>query len=216
MPATVTIVAQAAPLKNFRLAGAGIDVASVLGDLDAHPDLWGQIPNRTAFAGSPHAESTDIWVRYGDISEAQRTGDWSLMREPHDAIWYPAWNALTSLHKIVADLVERVDGKRVGGIWITRIPPGKGIKRHADFGWHCDVFDKYYLALQSDAGSVFGCERNGVTEEIETVPGTAWLMDNHHPHWVKNHSARDRIMLIVCIETDKFNAFHGRGADAHR
>ncbi len=197
---------------NFLKVSDGIDVAPVLADLEGHPELWGQIPNRTAFEGSPHAESTDIWIRYGDISEAQRTGNWTLLRDEHEAINYPAWHALPSLHKIIADLVERVDGKRLGGIWITRIPPGKGIKPHKDFGWHAQTFDKYYLALQSDPGAWFGCTHDGVTEEIETVPGTAWLMDNRRLHWVKNGSDRERLMLIVCIETDKFNEFHGRKA----
>jgi hypothetical protein len=196
--------------QNFLRIASDINVAPALADLGAHPELWGQIPNRTISPDSPHHESTDIWIRYGDIRPAIESGDWTSTREPHEAIWYPAYDALPSLGPIIEGLRERVEGKRIGGVWITRIPPGKGIRRHVDWGWHANTFDKFYAALQSDEGAVFGCERHGVIEEIETPPGTCYLMDNRHPHWVRNASTRDRYMLIVCIETAKFNAWHGR------
>lgn len=191
---------------NFLKLGVGIEVAPVLAQLAEHPELWDQIRCRTIEPISPHHESSDIWIRYGDLKPALESGDWAVMREPHEALWYPAWYVLTALHPIIDDIAQRVEATRIGGIWITRLKPGAGIRMHRDFGWHCDTFDKYYVALQADPGAVFGCDG----EEIETEPGSCILMDNHRLHWVRNASQRDRLMLIACMQTTVFDAFHGR------
>jgi hypothetical protein len=198
-----------ASLKNFVPIHVAVDTKAVLGELDAHPELWGKIPYRATLKGTPHAGMQDIWFHYAD-PRRYAPGDLHAMTYEHIPVWYPSIKAIPSVRKIVFDLMCEVEGETIGLVMATKIKPGFGIDRHIDQGWHCQYHDKFYIPLQADANAIFGCERHGVTEEIETRPGEVWLMDNRHPHWVRNDSARDRLMLIVCIHTDKFNDFHER------
>ena len=51
-------------MRNFQLIHAGLDVAPILAELDAAPELWDADTDRTERAGSPHADSSDIWLRW--------------------------------------------------------------------------------------------------------------------------------------------------------
>lgn len=197
-------------LHNFKLISGGIDVAPVLAELDAAPDLWGTIPYRAQWKDTPHAAMQDIWFHYAD-PKRYAPGDLPAMANEHIPIWYrPQIDRVPSVRRIVHYIMSLVDGEAIGLVMVTKIPPGGEILPHADWGWHCQYHDKYYVPLQSDDGAIFGCSHKGVSEEIETRPGTCWLMDNRRTHWVRNASERDRLMLIVCAHSDKFNAFHER------
>lgn len=178
------------------------DVGPLLDELSWQPWLWNAIRCRTA-PGSPHEGASDIWIRYGDITPALRANDWSLVRGPHDAIWYPAWYALPALELVVNILMAETEGKRLGGIWITRIDPGNGIKRHADHGWHAETFKKFYTSLESEPGSEFVCHVGDDEEALNPKAGETWEFDNLKDHSVRNCSPAYRTTLITCIETDR-------------
>jgi hypothetical protein len=93
-----------------------------------------------------------------------------------------------------------VDGERLGGILITKLPAGGHIARHTDAGWHAQYYDKFYVPILNHKGSVFGFD-DGI---IEPELGEAWWFDNSNPHWVDNKSDCDRIAMIVCIRTELF------------
>lgn len=87
----------------------------------------------------------------------------------------------------------------LGGILITRVPPGGEIKPHVDAGWHAGYFSKFYVAVQNEPGAVFGWDDG----EIHAKTGEAYWFRNDVPHWVRNDSGADRIAMIVCIRTEK-------------
>lgn len=176
-----------------------VDVSPLNSQLDLHPELWGAFSWRKSL--KVHSEMTDIWVRYNAIENLG-----PKFNDEHEAVWYPAYEALPALKGIIDPLLEIVEGTRLGGVLITRIPPGCGIARHVDRGWHVETFDKFYVSLKSSPGSKFICHE-GEEEVLEPKAGECWRFDNRLPHSVRNDSPDDRVTLIVCIETEKYK--HG-------
>ena len=182
-------------MRNFRLVTDGIDVAPLLSDLDAHPELWGQNPDRGDQSVSPHREMQDIWLRFRARDELN---DRSRFWEPHDGVWYPGWHELPSTRPIVFDLMRRLEAVHLGGILITRIPAGKQIYPHHDRGgWHAAFYDtKVYVPLRAPAE----CINIAEPERVVMRAGEAWWFDNSVVHSVENHSpTEDRISLIVTM-----------------
>lgn len=177
-------------------------VARLMGQIDAHPELWNANRIRKDAAGSPHSEMSDIWVRYNDVAPFEAKGDYTGFNDMHVPVWYPAWKTLTHLRPIIFGLMNWVDGEMLGGVLITKIPPGHGIAPHKDDSWHVRTFEKFYVSLQSAPGAVFGCDHDGVREELEPKTGECWLFDNKKLHWVENKSPMDRVTLIVCIRRE--------------
>lgn len=193
-----------AHVRHFHRIAAEVNVEGVVRELAAHPELWDAHRARKDAPGTPHGGMSDIWVRY-NRAEPFETGKrpWSEFNDLHLPEFYPAWSALPSLHPIVFALMSHVRGVMLGGILITRIPPGARIEPHADAGWHVDTFSKYYLSLKSAPGAIFGCDHDGVREELNPETGDIWEFDNHRLHWVENGSSQDRVTCIICIRTEK-------------
>lgn len=169
----------------------GFDVAPLLWALQTHANLWNQYPSRTESTQSPHHEVDDIWVRYAKPEEAAKG-------EPHDAIWYPCIEVLP-VKPLVYQLMQFVEGDRLGGVLITRIRAGKECKPHFDNGWHAKFYQKFAVQVQS-APRQFFCFDD---QQLEARPGDVYWFDNAHTHWVPNRTEHDRITMIVCIKTDK-------------
>lgn len=193
-------------MKHFEKIADGIDVAPLMVELAANPELWDANNLRRTADGTPHSRMSDIWVRYNDVKPYIEAQDLTGFNDLHMPVWYPAFDALPSLKKILFDLMARVQGEMLGGVLITRIPPGEGIAPHTDSSWHVDYFDKYYISLQSEKGANFCCDHDSVVEKLNPSVGECWLFDNHKNHWVENNSNQDRITLIVCIRTQREKA----------
>lgn len=189
-------------MEHFTKISDGIDVGPLLRQIDANPALWNANSSRKERAGSPHTAMSDIWVRYNSPERARP--DFSGFNDEHVPSWYPAWHALPALRPIIFDLMAKVRGEMLGGVLITRIPPGCGISPHVDEGWHVEYYEKFYVSLQSGPGAEFCCSEGGVTESLNPKAGECWLFDNRKLHWVVNDSGKDRLTLIVCIRTDLF------------
>lgn len=191
-------------MKHFDKIMTGIDVADILAQIDANPQLWNQHTVRKTAPGTPHAGMADIWVRYKNVAPHEASGDYSTFCDEHVPVWYDAWEKIPALRDFIMRLMACVEGEMLGGVLITRIPPGGRIEKHVDAGWHVEYYDKFYLSLRSQPGARFYCQAEGVEEFIEPEAGDVWLFDNRKQHWVENASASDRITLIVCIRTEKY------------
>lgn len=195
-------------MRHFLKIESHIDIAPLLQQLEA-PDnahLWNANDERKTRTGTAHAAMSDIWVRYNAIEKLDRRNPGDFNKE-HVPVWYPAWDKLTALHPIIFNLMARVDGEMLGGVLITKIPPGQGLKPHIDTGWHVEHYDKFYLSVKSENGSLFCCEHGGHLEDINPKAGDIWLFDNRKMHWVENNSDADRITVIICIRTRKFGRY---------
>lgn len=179
-------------MKSFHKLDKVFNVDEIIESLEANDDLWNEYPHRKTGA---HSEMTDVWVRFGDISK----GCESFTGE-HDSVWYPSAEKIKGIKALCRNLMRDVDGERLGGVLITKLPAGSQIYPHIDKGWHAGYYEKFYIALKSPKGSMF-CFEDG---NIESNQGDCYLFRNNIKHWVINDSDSERWSLIVCIKTDKF------------
>lgn len=179
---------------NFRKVADDFDVSALRTALARQPELFGTRNWRAAASNSPHAEMTDIWVRYNDEKNIG-----PHFNDEHDSVWYPEAANLPEVQKIVFDLMALVKGERLGAVLITKLPAGGKIPAHIDGGWHAEYYDKYFIPIQNEDGAVFGFEDGVITPAL----GDVYWFRNDRPHWVLNQSTTDRIALIVCIKSTK-------------
>jgi len=172
-----------------------IDVEPLRAALAAKPHLFGQHNARATAYGSPHSQMTDIWVRFNHISKLGPG-----FNDEHDSVWYPAYYELPELNDILFRLMGFVQGERLGGVLITKLPPDGSIDAHIDQGWHAEYYEKFYIAIQNGQGSVFSFPSG----EIHAKPGDCYWFDNSVPHSVTNGADTERIALIVCIKSDTY------------
>jgi hypothetical protein len=177
-------------MSRIKLLATGVDVGPMLAALDAHPELWDQNTARTANPASPHHELSDIWARF-----AAPGVDGS---QPHESVWYPCADLLP-IRDLVYPLMSLVQGDRLGGVLITKIPAGKQCKPHSDPGWHARYFQKFVVQLAAHPEQAFHFEG----EHLVTKPGDVFWFDNAFTHWVTNPTPHDRITAIACIKTDR-------------
>lgn len=171
------------------------DVAEALREIEGHP-AWGKYPARTNNPESPHCETVDMWVRYNDPAPFVERGSWAGFDSPHDAVWLVD---LPAVKRIVYTLFEHLEGGRLGGVLLTKLPAGGRIRAHTDGGWHATTFDKYLVPLQNGAGAVFGFDPVIIQPEV----GACYAFRNDVSHWVDNGSDEDKISLIICIQQNK-------------
>lgn len=182
----------------FRKLDLTVDVNSLQHELKQKPYLFDQYTQRREAPNSPHKEMTDIWVRYKDVKPHLESGDFSTFADEHDSIWYPAYYELPEIKKIVFDVMAMVDGERLGGILITKLPPGGRIQPHTDAGWHAGYYDKYYVPIENYKGAIFGFTSGNIDPEL----GDVYWFDNSNLHWVHNDTKHDRIAMIICIRSN--------------
>lgn len=183
-------------MKNFLQIASGIDVLPLALALQMQPELWNEHNERKDFAGSSHKGTSDIWVRYNDPSNLAQ--GYEQYTSEHDSVWHPAYQKLPQLRPIVFGLMARCEATRLGGVLITKIPPGGHVLPHSDSGWHPEYYDlKVYVPILSNPQAV-----NRVEEEtVIMAPGDAWYFNNLKEHEVINNGPSERITLIVCMST---------------
>lgn len=172
---------------KIKLITRDAHVSAIYWKLLENPQLWNRNTTRTDGADSPHYGLDDIWARFGDPERAVDGG-------PHDSFWYPEAEML-GIKTLCHDLMRMVEGEELGGVLITRIPPGAMCKPHTDPGWHARRYQKFGVQIASAPGQRFHFEG----ESLETRPGDVFWFDNQFTHWVTNDTPYERVTMIVCI-----------------
>lgn len=173
-----------------------IPVAALLLDLYRQPALWNAHDARTAAEG-PFAGTDDIHIRFRDPAELVSREAYA---EPFRCVWYPAWQALPHLRPIVFGLMARVEAVELGGVMITRVPPGEQVKPHTDKGrFHAEFYNiKVYVPLMTNPAVVSTC----ADEVVVMRAGDAWSFPNDLVHSTVNDGDCDRVTLIVCMRVE--------------
>ena len=180
-------------MTSIRHLTSGFDVSEALKQIQAHPEIWNTHRERQEQYGSPHNGVSDVWVRYRPWE--QYTGDWRLFHEEHESAWYPVVHTIPAVWSLVRKVVRYVGGGKLGGVLITKIPPGGEVAPHIDDGWHAAHYAKYAVQLQGNQQQTF-CFADS---ELRPEPGDLYTFDNSKLHWVRNDSDSDRMTLIICV-----------------
>lgn len=187
------------PMQFFRRLGE-MNTSEALAEVLVHGGpFWDRYGLRKG-PGSPHRECPDLWLRYRDPSELDRA------HEPHWPVWYEAARLLPSCRKLCAVLQSAANAEHLGGVLVTKIPPGCQVYPHQDTGrWHAEWYNvKVYVVLQGPVGcvNVVGEPHANAPEQVEMRTGEAWAFENRVLHSVRNDGEQDRISLIVCMRTE--------------
>jgi len=189
-------------MKHMVKIAQGIDPVPLLLEMARQPKLWNRHRMRKDADNSPHAQMDDIWLRFNvNLKKYEETGDFTGIHDEHESAFLPEWYALPSARPIVQGLMARVFGTRLGGILITKIPPGGRILPHTDgASWHARYYNtKVYVVLQGNPQ----CINRFGDEVVAMAPGEAWFFNNEVEHEVVNDGQEDRISLIVSMRCEK-------------
>lgn len=178
---------------SIRALPGQFDVAPLVGQILAHPQVWNTHRQRTNLYGTPHAGVSDIWVRYN--AWENYTGDWPAFHGPHESVWYPVCEVLTEVRPLVGAVAAHLGKSQIGGVLITKVPPGGQVAPHVDGGWHAGFYDKFAVQLQGNDRQAFCFEDS----KLSALPGELYTFDNSRRHWVFNRSDEDRMTLIICL-----------------
>lgn len=166
------------------------DVSPLLEQLKAHPEVWDQYRWRTEHSRSPHRECSDIWARYSPSMRIESK------HQPHESVWYPvAIEPITEVRALSDQMMKLVDGESLGGVLITKIPPGKRVYPHVDGGWHAEYYEKFAILVQGNEDQSFCFD----DESLRCRQGDSFTFNNQFCHWVNNPTQEPRITLIICI-----------------
>lgn len=187
-------------MKTHEQIAAGVDVTPLLLELQRQPELWDKNPCRLSKFG-PHRETQDIFLRYKDERPHIESGDWSGFSAEHIPMWYQSIDRLPAARQICSDLMARVRGEMLGGVFLYKVPPGKQIYPHRDPGWHPEFFDKFNVCLKSNAATAF--EYPDDDERFVQQRGDVHWFRNDVRHQIFNRGLDDHIVLTVCIRLDR-------------
>jgi hypothetical protein len=179
---------------SFACLIQGLDVRPLLKALETQSDLWNQITARQTTPGSPHVDTRAIFLRWAAAQTIE------AVFNDIEAIDYPAFKNLPEARGLIGDVAAAVQASQIGRIMIASLEPGGWIRPHVDEGAYADHYDRFHLVLQSDFGNDFMCGGNPY-QVCEMKTGEAWWFDHKQTHWVKNHSNRERIHLIMDMVT---------------
>ena len=172
-----------------------MNVAPLKEQLDNHPEVWNEHRERTARYGTPHTDVSDIWVRYNPLRNL--TDDWAAFHDEHVSEWYPCVAKIPAAWSIARKVARQFGCKALGGVLITKIPPGGKVEAHIDSGWHAKHYRKFGVQVQGHVDQVFWF---GDNRELELRPETGEVYEFHNDilHGVDNDSEVERITMIVC------------------
>lgn len=183
-------------MKNFQQIAASVDIVPLLHAVQRQPELWDQDKWRTTYTNTPHADVSDIWLRYSNIDAVADTNNTEPVVHDTQPVWYPAFQKLPQVRPLVFDLMRRVEAYELGRVLITKLPPGGRILAHSDaVGAYTDQMDggRYHLILQGLPGSLFKAD----DETVNMRTGEVWWFNHRAVHEVINNSADDRIHLLI-------------------
>ena len=182
-------------MRYFEQLAQGVDVLPLYHAIIRQPTLWNRQDLRTTHPETPHKQVSDIWIRFNDMDKVR--ANVAEILDEHESIWQPAAFLLPQCRPIIFDLMRRVEGERLGRVLITRLGPGGSIDPHVDGGDHAAYYERHHVILANHPGSMFYAG----SEEVFMPTGSVWWFDNAQMHSVVNHSAEDRLTMIVDIRT---------------
>jgi hypothetical protein len=171
---------------------SGLDVATLREQIEQHPEIWNTHRQRTEQYGTPHDGVSDIWVRYRDWGEY--TGDWQAFHDEHESRWYPAISKIPAAWSLARKVRRMVGLPILGGVLITKVPPGGQVAPHIDGGWHAKAHRKFGVQVIGGQDQAFCFDGH----ELRPESGDVYEFRNDLTHWVTNDSDHDRITMIVC------------------
>lgn len=182
-------------MKNFQALFA-FEPMRLLNEIQRQPQLWKADTYLRDYPQGPFADTETIFLRFppASVSEIERDG-----RDQHECVWMDGMIALPAARELIFLLMARVQGERLGRVFINKLRPGGRVYPHADTPAHAQYYERYHFVLASSVGCNFRCDE----ETIHMEPGWVWWFAHALEHEVVNNSPDDRLHLIVDIHLSR-------------
>jgi hypothetical protein len=181
---------------EIRRVLSGIDVAPLLVQVRAHPELWDIDDSWTRKSGWANPKQSAIYDVSNIVLRWNRSPDWDK----------PAFDILSAARPIVEAIMELSGGDLLGKVLVTRLQPGQRIQPHVHISppGIPRVYHTFQVPLHVLPGCVFGCGADprptgSHEDEIYMEPGNAYWFENTMIHWVYNDSPDERISMLMDI-----------------
>jgi hypothetical protein len=184
-------------MRHFTPLGTA-DVLPLRLQIERNDHLWDQHTGRTAYADSPHAKLSDIWLRWRPLDELVKPESYN---EPFaELVWYPAAAALPAARGLLMTIMHRTGATAMGGALITKVPPSAQVKPHNDVvSWHASWFGlKVYTVIRTNPNVVNWVDG----ESWAPAAGDCFAYDNTKPHAVYNEGEEDRWTMMAAFRID--------------
>lgn len=188
------------PEKNFYEIANNSELAKDLELFFNDPnnyDLWKIVTSRQKITRAlRNTESIPLRLPMPDIGHTpQSTKDWNQVTRIVDTelIQIPVFKKTKEwLEEIFkAQGVKEVE---FGRIFFSKHLANSEIDEHTDEGRYFDYYDRFHFVIdQVNQKNIFHIR----DEDVFLMTGNLYWVNNHVPHWLKNHSDRDRINLII-------------------
>lgn len=159
-----------------------------LKELDAHPDLWGQITARQDFPGSDHKDTETIYLR--GPAKLDVPSDYMAVGNAVD--YLGNLGELPACADLLRHALETVGASELGYVMIVKLKAGGYVTPHIDEGPYSDHFTRFHLVLSTNAACVFHVEQ----EDQHMQAGELWQFDHKSTHHFVNNGDTDRIHII--------------------
>ena len=175
-------------MRHFYRLAEDIVTLPIMNSIMRNGDLWNIDKMRTTFNGTPHAQVSDIILRFGDIDGIDlETSDRDAMK------------TIVGAKQMALSIMQLTGGSRLGRVIVSKLEPGKKILPHKDVvGDYSKYYTRYALVLQGLPGSIFCIE----DEAVNMVTGELWWTDVHSMHEIINNSKDDRVHMLVDVRID--------------
>lgn len=179
-------------LSAFKRIASEINTKPLLNAVEAHPELWSEIIERQTTPGTPHVDTSSIFLRWAE----SRSIDAAF--NDVEAIDYPAFQKLPEARDLIASLANSVGSQKLGRVMIVSLMAGGSIIPHDDQGAYADYYERFHIPLQSASGNYFYVETEPDQGEfVHMKEGEAWWFNHKKKHFALNASQTPRIHLIM-------------------
>lgn len=181
-------------VNHFQRLASGLNVTPLVDAIARQEDLFSEITKRQDYAGSAHADTRSIFLRWCKGLDVQS----AFTEIP--AFDFPAMGKLAEARELIQYTIRRVQAQEFGRALIVALRPGGIIMPHADEGAYADHYERFHIVLKSEPGVLFRCD----DETVEMKPGELWCFNHKIEHEVRNHSGHERIHLIMDMVAPQF------------
>jgi len=158
----------------------------------------GRTTRTIAFADS---KSLQIRISKQPAVLLENVHDWGKIVE---TVNHPVhYHKFPGINKLSEWVLQRVNGVKLGRVFIARLVPGGTIPPHIDLGEYFDIHARFHVPFQTTADVNFSTSPDDALEHM--TQQQLYKLNNTVTHYAKNNGQHYRIHLILDIQLDRLN-----------
>jgi hypothetical protein len=185
-------------MNNFHKLASGVDVITVAHAITRRPYLW----EAGAFAqGGPLGE---IWLRYSNPARVEETGKIESLDAELECVDLPEFSLVPQARKVVFDLMQRIEGERLGRVTVLRLPRGGSFEYEAG---EQTPYAEYYTPYMVCLSGVTASRQGGMScaylemgdDNWGMMTGDVFWFDHRSPYKIVNESPDDLLLMRIDV-----------------